>query len=100
MLMQKSINSYGPIEDPSPRFVRRISNLGNTEDLLSYKATVNFIATSKYSFARSDFDPYLLSLLKVIMCLFACLCFEYSEGSFTLCCLFSWTSSFSFSTTF
>ncbi|OAY73037.1 hypothetical protein ACMD2_02584 [Ananas comosus] len=60
----KSINSYGPIEDPSPRFVRRISNLGNTEDLLSYKATVNFIATSKYSFARSDFDPYLLSLLK------------------------------------
>nr|CAD1833153.1 unnamed protein product [Ananas comosus var. bracteatus] len=61
----KSINSYGPIEDPSPGFfVRRISNLGNTEDLLSYKATVNFIATSKYSFARSDFDPYLLSLLK------------------------------------
>lgn len=66
--MQKLINMFGPIEDSSPSaFARRLSISGQSEGLLSYKATVNYIRTCKYSFARWDIDTYLLSLLKVIM---------------------------------
>ncbi|XP_072967043.1 protein virilizer homolog isoform X2 [Typha angustifolia] len=61
----KLINMCGPIDDPlSVDFARRTSSLDNSDGLLSYKATVNFMATSKYSFTSFDVDPYLLSHLK------------------------------------
>ncbi|XP_038985471.1 protein virilizer homolog isoform X2 [Phoenix dactylifera] len=61
----KLINMFGPIEDSSPlAFAQRLSISGQSEGLLSYKATVNYITTCKYSFARWDIDTYLLSLLK------------------------------------
>ncbi|XP_010906480.1 protein virilizer homolog isoform X2 [Elaeis guineensis] len=61
----KLINMFGPIEDSSPlAFAQRLSISSQSEGLLSYKATVNYIRTCKYSFARWDIDTYLLSLLK------------------------------------
>ncbi|XP_073107829.1 protein virilizer homolog isoform X2 [Elaeis guineensis] len=61
----KLINMFGPIEDSSPlAFAQRLSISSQSEGLLSYKATVNYIRTCKYSFARWDVDTYLLSLLK------------------------------------
>ncbi|XP_059462211.1 protein virilizer homolog isoform X3 [Corylus avellana] len=61
----KLINSHGPIEDPSP--VARASRsliLGQTEGLLSYKATSTLIASSNCCFSNFDIDLHLLELLK------------------------------------
>jgi hypothetical protein len=68
--MQKLINSHGPIEDPSP--VARASRsliLGQTEGLLSYKATSTLIASSNCCFSNLDIDLHLLELLKVYWCI-------------------------------
>lgn len=67
ILIQKLINLYEPVEDPSPlTFARRLSNLEQSEGLLSYKATIDCITASKCTFARSDIDMCLLTLLEVI----------------------------------
>ncbi|XP_074567247.1 protein virilizer homolog isoform X3 [Curcuma longa] len=61
----KLINLYEPIEDPSPvTFAQKLSILGLPEGFLSYKATIDCITTSKYTFARWDVDLCLLSLLE------------------------------------
>ncbi|XP_010247298.1 PREDICTED: uncharacterized protein LOC104590359 [Nelumbo nucifera] len=61
----KLLNSWGPIEDPSPMAsISRSLILGQAEGLLSYKATIGFIASSKCCFSNWDIDPHLLSLLK------------------------------------
>ncbi|XP_043719818.1 protein virilizer homolog [Telopea speciosissima] len=63
--LMKLINSCGPIEDPSPMAcVRRSLILGQTEGLLTYKATIDLIASSKCCFSNWDIDPHLLSLLR------------------------------------
>ncbi|KAL6842285.1 hypothetical protein ACP4OV_027933 [Aristida adscensionis] len=63
--MLKLIKSCGPIEDPSPVAVaRKISKSGHLEGILSYKATIDLITSSKYSFLPFDTDPYLLSLIQ------------------------------------
>lgn len=67
--MQKLINSHGLNEDPSP--VARASRsliLGQTEGLLSYKATNSLIASSNCCFSISDIDSHLLELIKVYQC--------------------------------
>jgi hypothetical protein len=72
--MQKLINSHGPIEDPSP--VARASRsliLGQTEGLLSYKATSTLIASSNCCFSNMDIDLHLLELLKVYWCMYVCM---------------------------
>lgn len=59
------INSRGPMEDPSPVACASRSLLfGQTEGLLSYKATGNLLATSNCCFSNWDNDFHLLSLLK------------------------------------
>ena len=64
--MQKLINSRGPIEDPSPvACASRSLILGQTEGLLSYKATSSLIASSNCCFSNWDVDLHLLELLKV-----------------------------------
>ncbi|XP_077212737.1 embryo defective 2016 isoform X2 [Tasmannia lanceolata] len=61
----KLLNLRGPIEDPSPvACATRSLALGQSEGLLSYKATGNLIASSKYCFSNWDIDVHLLSLLK------------------------------------
>ncbi|OVA07160.1 Protein virilizer [Macleaya cordata] len=61
----KLLNARGPIEDPSPAAcASRSLILGQTEGILSYKATNNLIASSICSFSNWDIDPHLLSLLK------------------------------------
>jgi len=66
--MQKLIIFCGPIEDPSPvASARRIFKSEHLEGLLSYKATIDLITSSKYSFLQYDTDPYLLSLIQVIL---------------------------------
>lgn len=61
----KLINSRGPIEDPSPvACASRSLILGQTEGLLSYKATSSLIASSNCSFSNWDIDLHLLELLK------------------------------------
>ncbi|WOL04309.1 hypothetical protein Cni_G13030 [Canna indica] len=63
--IMKLINLHEPIEDPSPSaFARRLLTLGQSEGLLSYKATIDCITTSKCTFARWDTDKFLLSLLE------------------------------------
>ncbi|RLN42074.1 hypothetical protein C2845_PM01G37050 [Panicum miliaceum] len=63
--MSKLIVFCGPIEDPSPvATARRIFKSEHLEDLLSYKATIDLITSSKYSFLQYDTDPYLLSLIQ------------------------------------
>lgn len=71
--MQKLINSRGPIEDPSP--VARATKsliLGQTEGVLSYKASNNLITASNCCFSNWDIDLHLLALLKVnfLLCSF------------------------------
>ncbi|KAK7833133.1 hypothetical protein CFP56_025798 [Quercus suber] len=62
----KLINSRGPIEDPSPvACASRSLILGQTEGLLSYKATSSLIASSNCCFSNWDIDLHLLELLKV-----------------------------------
>lgn len=61
----KLINSRGPIEDPSPvACASRSLILGQTEGLLSYKATSNLIGLSNCCFSSRDIDIHLLSLVK------------------------------------
>jgi len=63
--MSKLIIFCGPIEDPSPvASARRIFKSEHLEGLLSYKATIDLITSSKYSFLQYDTDPYLLSLIQ------------------------------------
>lgn len=61
----KLINSRGPIEDPSPvaRATRKLI-LGQTEGLLSYKASNNLISSANCCFSNRDIDLHLLDLLK------------------------------------
>ncbi|KAF6147683.1 hypothetical protein GIB67_003014 [Kingdonia uniflora] len=59
------LNSRGPIEDPSPlAHASRFLMHGQTEGLLSYKATIDLITSSNCCFSKWDIDPFLLSLLK------------------------------------
>ncbi|XP_075637615.1 protein virilizer homolog isoform X2 [Castanea sativa] len=59
------INSRGPIEDPSPvACASRSLIIGQTEGLLSYKATSSLIASSNCCFSNWDIDLHLLELLK------------------------------------
>ncbi|ERN00963.1 uncharacterized protein LOC18429037 [Amborella trichopoda] len=61
----KLLNMNWPIDDPSPvASVRGSSILDQEDGLLSYKATIKMIASSKYSFAHREIDAHLLSLLK------------------------------------
>ncbi|XP_040372936.1 protein virilizer homolog [Rosa chinensis] len=64
----KLITSRGPIEDPSPvaRATRKLI-LGQTEGLLSYKASSNLIASSNCCFSNRDIDLHLLDLLKLYL---------------------------------
>ncbi|EER93923.2 hypothetical protein BDA96_01G201900 [Sorghum bicolor] len=63
--MLKLIICCGPIEDPSPvATARRLFKSEHLEGLLSYKATIDLISSSKYSFLQYDTDPYLLSLIQ------------------------------------
>ncbi|KAF8722237.1 hypothetical protein HU200_022545 [Digitaria exilis] len=63
--MSKLIIFCGPIEDPSPvATARRIFKSEHLEGLLSYKATIGLVTSSKYSFLQFDTDPYLLSLIQ------------------------------------
>ncbi|KAJ7957710.1 Embryo defective protein [Quillaja saponaria] len=61
----KLINLRGPIEDPSPvACAIRSLMTGQTDGLLSYKATSGLIKSSKCSFSNWDIDSNLLALLK------------------------------------
>ncbi|XP_041028654.1 protein virilizer homolog isoform X1 [Juglans microcarpa x Juglans regia] len=61
----KLINSHGLNEDPSPvACASRSLILGQTEGLLSYKATNSLIASSNCCFSVSDIDSHLLELIK------------------------------------
>ncbi|KAI3918020.1 hypothetical protein MKW92_011960 [Papaver armeniacum] len=61
----KLLNSRGPIEDPSSTaLASRSLILGQTEGILSYKATIDLIASSNCSFPNWDIDQHLLTLLK------------------------------------
>ncbi|KAL9258898.1 virilizer-like protein [Drosera capensis] len=61
----KLINSYGPVEDPSPlSCAHRLLVLGQTDGVLSYKATSKLITASSCRFLACDIDSKLLSLLK------------------------------------
>ncbi|MQL89225.1 hypothetical protein Taro_021799 [Colocasia esculenta] len=60
----KLLNLRGPIEEPSPVASAKLSALGQADGPLSYKATVDFITSSKNSFSTWDIDTNLLSLLK------------------------------------
>ncbi|KAJ3682983.1 hypothetical protein LUZ60_013210 [Juncus effusus] len=63
--ISKLLSMCEPIENPSPvALARKMVNSKSSDGLLSYKATIDFIAKSKYSFTRYDTDPILLSLLK------------------------------------
>ncbi|XP_021289040.1 uncharacterized protein LOC110420160 isoform X3 [Herrania umbratica] len=59
------VKSHGRIEDPSP--VARASSfliLGQTDILVSYKATSGLIASSNCCFSNWEIDSHLLALLK------------------------------------
>lgn len=63
--MLKLINMCGPIEDPLPvTAARKISKSAHMEDSLSFKATIELITSSKYSFLQFHTDSYLLSLIQ------------------------------------
>lgn len=65
-VMQKLINLRGPIEDPSiAASASRSLIIGQTEGLLSYKATSNLVGSSHCCFSNWDIDSHLLALLKV-----------------------------------
>lgn len=66
MLLQKLITSSALVEDPSPvASTSRSLILGETDGLLSYKATSRLIALSNCHFSNWDIDSHLLFLLKV-----------------------------------
>lgn len=66
MLMQHLVISHGPIEDPSPvAHASRYFILGQTDGLVSYKATSGLIASSNCCFSDWEIDLHLLALLKV-----------------------------------
>ncbi|KAB2034801.1 hypothetical protein ES319_D04G109100v1 [Gossypium barbadense] len=57
--------SHGPIEDPSPvAHASRYFILGQTDGLVSYKATSGLIASSNCCFSDWEIDLHLLALLK------------------------------------
>ncbi|XWS66566.1 hypothetical protein CRYUN_Cryun05aG0210500 [Craigia yunnanensis] len=59
------VNSHGPIEDPSPvAHASRFLILGQTDGLISYKATSGLIASSNCCFSDREIDLHLLALLK------------------------------------
>ncbi|XP_022982800.1 uncharacterized protein LOC111481554 [Cucurbita maxima] len=59
------INLCGPIQDPSPPSCAMKSLfLGQTDGLLTCKATSCLISSSKCRFSQWDADPHLLALLK------------------------------------
>ncbi|OMO49780.1 Protein virilizer, partial [Corchorus capsularis] len=59
------LNSHGPIEDPSPvAHASRVLILGQTDGLVSYKATSGLIASSNCCFSNWEIDSHLLALLK------------------------------------
>ncbi|XVE96282.1 hypothetical protein REPUB_Repub02eG0207600 [Reevesia pubescens] len=59
------VNSHGPIEDPSPvAHASRFLILGQTDGLVSYKATSGLIASSNCCFSDWEIDLHLLALLK------------------------------------
>ncbi|KAF2323825.1 hypothetical protein GH714_042410 [Hevea brasiliensis] len=61
----KLISSRGPVEDPSlVACASRSLILGQTEGLLSYKATSNLICSSNCCFSNWNMDLQLLALLK------------------------------------
>ncbi|XP_050380186.1 protein virilizer homolog [Argentina anserina] len=61
----KLITSRDPIEDPSPvASATRKLIIGQTEGLLSYKASNNLIASSNCCFSNRDIELHLLELLK------------------------------------
>ncbi|KAK1274402.1 hypothetical protein QJS04_geneDACA022688 [Acorus gramineus] len=63
--LSKLLNVRGPVEDPSPGACgKKLSDLGQAEGMLSYRATVDLIASSKYRFVSRDVDAHLLTLLK------------------------------------
>ncbi|XP_042521334.1 protein virilizer homolog [Macadamia integrifolia] len=62
--LMKLLNSCGPIEDPSPMACARRSLILGQTGLLTYKATIDLIASSKCCFSYWDVDPHLLSLLR------------------------------------
>ncbi|GJT53467.1 embryo defective protein [Tanacetum coccineum] len=65
MLLQKLITSSALVEDPSPvASTSRSLILGETDGLLSYKATTRLIALSNCHFSNWDIDSCLLFLLK------------------------------------
>ncbi|KAL8138354.1 hypothetical protein V2J09_004355, partial [Rumex salicifolius] len=63
--IMKLANSFRLVEDPSPvASATRLLLIGQTEGLLSYKATSKLIASSSCCFLNRDIDSNLLSLLK------------------------------------
>ncbi|KAK8715597.1 hypothetical protein V6N13_042928 [Hibiscus sabdariffa] len=57
--------SHGPVEDPSPvAHATRCFILGQTDGLVSYKATGGLIASSNCCFSDQEIDLHLLALLK------------------------------------
>ncbi|XVF76085.1 hypothetical protein PTKIN_Ptkin13bG0237800 [Pterospermum kingtungense] len=59
------VKSHGPIEDPSPvAHASRVLILGQTDGLVSYKATSGLIASSNCCFSDWEIDSHLLALLK------------------------------------
>ncbi|KAI4348874.1 hypothetical protein L6164_009542 [Bauhinia variegata] len=61
----KLLNSRGPIEDPSPMASASRSLItGQTDGLLSYKASSGLIGSSTCCFSDWDIDSHLLALLK------------------------------------
>lgn len=64
-MLLKLINLRGPIEDPSiAASASRSLIIGQTEGLLSYKATSNLVGSSHCCFSNWDIDSHLLALLK------------------------------------
>ncbi|KAK1306325.1 hypothetical protein QJS10_CPA10g01878 [Acorus calamus] len=61
--LSKLLNVRGPVEDPSPGACgKKLSDLGQAEGMLSYRATIDLIASSKYRFERG-FLPLSAALL-------------------------------------
>ncbi|KAK8562208.1 hypothetical protein V6N12_049255 [Hibiscus sabdariffa] len=57
--------SHGPVEDPSPvAHATKHFILGQTDGLVSYKATSGLIASSNCCFSEWEIDLHLLALLK------------------------------------
>lgn len=64
VLMQKLLNLWEPVAEPLASATKSFM-IYEHEGILSYRSTMNLIATSKCSFAKGDIDTTLLSLLKV-----------------------------------